>query len=52
VPSEHHIGAFHDWVHAKVGDVQPSGENLLGITANTPPLEARAQVAGQAQAAE
>ena len=21
VPSEHHIGAFHDWVTEKIGDV-------------------------------
>jgi len=21
VPSEHHIGAFHDWITDKVGDV-------------------------------
>ena len=23
VPSEHHIGAFHDWVQEKVGDITP-----------------------------
>ena len=23
VPGEHHIGAFHDWVTAQVGDVVP-----------------------------
>ena len=24
VPSEHHIGAFHDWIQEKVGDVVPT----------------------------
>jgi Rieske 2Fe-2S family protein len=43
VPSEHHIGAFHDWIQEKVGDVQLSGEALLGLTADTPPLEERAE---------
>jgi Rieske 2Fe-2S family protein len=43
VPSEHHIGAFHDWVQEKVGDVPLSGEALLGLTADTPPLEERAE---------
>jgi Rieske 2Fe-2S family protein len=43
VPSEHHIGAFHDWIQEKVGDVQPSGEALLGLTADTPPLIERAE---------
>jgi Rieske 2Fe-2S family protein len=43
VPSEHHIGAFHDWVQDKVGDVQLSGEALLGLTKDTPPLEERAE---------
>ncbi|MCG2620997.1 aromatic ring-hydroxylating dioxygenase subunit alpha [Arthrobacter sp. I2-34] len=52
VPSEHHIGAFHDWVNAKVGDVQPSGEDLLGLTASTPPLEDRARTVERAQAPE
>ena len=44
VPSEHHIRAFHDWVESKVGDVPRSGEDLLGITAATAPLEQRAQI--------
>jgi Rieske 2Fe-2S family protein len=43
VPSEHHIAAFHDWVHEKVGDVPVSGEVRLGLTAVTPRLEERAE---------
>jgi Rieske 2Fe-2S family protein len=43
VPSEHHIAAFHDWVQERVGDVTPSGEVRMGLTADTPPLEERAE---------
>ncbi|WP_336716654.1 SRPBCC family protein, partial [Arthrobacter sp. USHLN218] len=43
VPSEHHISAFHQWVHGKVGDVQRTGEDLLGLTPDTAPLEERAR---------
>jgi Rieske 2Fe-2S family protein len=43
VPSEHHIGAFHDWIQEKVGDVQHSGDVRLGITADTAPLAERAE---------
>ncbi|MDQ0620615.1 SRPBCC family protein [Arthrobacter globiformis] len=51
VPSEHHIGAFHDWIHEKVGDVELSGEALLGITDSTPPLEERAETLERKEAA-
>ncbi|WP_298585196.1 aromatic ring-hydroxylating dioxygenase subunit alpha [uncultured Kocuria sp.] len=30
VPSEHHIGAFHDWVTARVGDVMAGREGPQG----------------------
>ena len=43
VPSEHHISAFYDWVQEKVGDIARSGELRLGLTADTPPLEERAE---------
>jgi Rieske 2Fe-2S family protein len=43
VPSEHHIAAFHDWVQEKVGDIAPTGEVRMGLTAETAPLEERAE---------